>query len=320
MWSRFEGRTRYATMLRAVKRFRVSKKGMQNADVARKLEELAQLLETQSANPHRVRAYRRAADIVARLDRPVSELVAEAGALESLRGIGPVLARAIAAVVETGRLPMLDRLRHDVPASALLMTVPGIGRATARRLSAELGITTLEELETAAHDGRLANILGLPLKTVQGVMDCLASRLARVKDRACESQEPAPPVEELLDVDREYRLRARDGSLPTITPRRFNPQRLKWLPILRTRRGARTYTALFSNTARAHQLQRTGDWVVIYYELLDGPGGQQCTAVTETSGDLAGRRVIRGREDECARALFYRPAESSGRTPSDRAA
>lgn len=290
---------------------------MQNAEIARKLDEVAQLLDGPSVNPHRVRAYRRGAELVHRLERPVTELIREGGigVLQSMRGIGPRLASAIATLVETGRLPMLDRLRRDVGPSALLLTVPGIGRATAGRLVDELGIVTLEELETAAHDGRLANVLGLPLKTLQRVMDCLAARLARVKERVCDPDLPDPPVEELLDVDREYRARAREGSLRTIMPRRFNPLKLSWMPILRTRRGEREYTALFSNTARAHQLEATADWVIIYYQVGEGCGGRQCTVVTETSGELAGRRVIRGREDVCARVVLVPGSGSLARDP-----
>jgi hypothetical protein len=60
-------------------------------------------------------------------------------------------------------------------------------------------------------------------------------------------------------------------------------------------------TVLFSNTARAHELGKTHDWVVIYYQ-KDGPEAQ-CTVVTETRGPLKGKRVIRGRERECRQ--FY---------------
>lgn len=57
-------------------------------------------------------------------------------------------------------------------------------------------------------------------------------------------------------------------------------------------------TALFSNTARAHQLGKTRDWVVLYY---DGRGRErQCTIITSEWGPLQGRRIVRGREAECA--------------------
>ena len=80
-------------------------------------------------------------------------------------------------------------------------------------------------------------------------------------------------------------------------PAYFNPRGEAWLPVLHTRRGNSQYTALFSNTALAHRLGRTHDWVVIYYE-NEGDEGQ-CTVVTEYEGPLEGWRVVRGREDEC---------------------
>jgi hypothetical protein len=108
-----------------------------------------------------------------------------------------------------------------------------------------------------------------------------------------------PPVAELLDVDREYRAAAEAGRLPRIAPRRFNPTGEAWLPILHTERGERHYTALYSNTALAHQLGRERDWVVIYFHSDHHPEVQR-TVVTERGGHLAGERVVRGREAECA--------------------
>lgn len=109
-----------------------------------------------------------------------------------------------------------------------------------------------------------------------------------------------PSVDILLGVDREYLERARAGSLPKISPRRFNPEGIAWLPVLHTRYGPWRFTALFSNTERAHDLRRTHDWVVIYYDDGDEIEGQ-VTVVTERRGDLTGKRVVRGREPECAR-------------------
>ena len=113
----------------------------------------------------------------------------------------------------------------------------------------------------------------------------------------------APSVAVLLDVDREYREKARTGSMPMIAPRRLNPEGKAWLPVLHTRFGPWHFTALFSNTERAHLLHRVYDWVVIIYEDGEGTSGQ-ATVVTERRGALTGERVVRGREPECAR--YYR--------------
>lgn len=118
----------------------------------------------------------------------------------------------------------------------------------------------------------------------------------------------APPVKILLDVDREYRDKARAGLLPKIAPRRLNPDRTPWLPVLHTRYGPWEFTALFSNTELAHELHRTYDWVVIFFTDPEGEDGQ-FTVVTERRGTLTGRRVVRGREPECASA--YRSAATS---------
>src|SRR3954470_1170387 len=226
---------------------------MQNNEIARRFDEVATLLNEQDDNPYRVQAYRRAAQTLRQLRQPVTEVVqaeGEAG-LRKLPGIGEGLARAIVELLLTGRLPILDRLRGEHDPVALLASVPGIGKALAARLHTELGIDSLEELEHAAHEGRLIGVVGIGKKRRAGILDSLATRLGRARRRLFTSDQP--PVAELLDVDREYREKAVAGLLRTIAPRRFNPRRVAWLPILHTLRGKRHYTALFSHTARAHQ-------------------------------------------------------------------
>ena len=282
-----------------------------NLEIARRFEELGRLLEEQGANPFRVRAYQRAVDTLRSLDRPVAEILEKEGldGLIRLPTIGEQLARAIRQVVRSGRLPMLERLRGEADPEALLASVPGIGPVLAERLHHELDIDTLEGLEIAAHSGRLREVPGFGTKRIAGVVDTLASRLGRVRRRPSEpaARRAEPPVGEILDVDREYREKAASGDLRKIAPRRFNPGGEAWLPILHTARGERHYTALFSNTARAHRLGRQRDWVVIYF--TGGPTGEsseswsgegQNTVVTAREpGPLERRRVVRGREAEC---------------------
>ena len=117
---------------------------------------------------------------------------------------------------------------------------------------------------------------------------------------AARSRIEEPPVDFLLDVDREYRERATAGQLIKIAPKRFNLNREAWLPVLHTMRGSWHFTALYSNTARAHQLGRVADWVVIFFH-KDSHAESQRTVVTEARGEAAGRRIVRGREAECLR-------------------
>lgn len=280
-----------------------------NADVARHLDDVAALLEQQQANPFRIQAYRNAAETVRRLPQPLAQILRAAGTegLDRLPGIGPALAHAIAELTVTGHLALLDRLRGESDPLALLASVPGVGEKTAQRLQDDLDVDSLEELEAAACDGRLRALPGFGEKRVAGIRDALAARLGRKRRRVPERESAEPPLAELLEVDREYREQALAGTLPRIAPRRFNPQNEAWLPVLHTMRGDRQYTALFSNTARAHELGKTHDWVVLYY---DADGGQrQSTVVTATQGALRGRRVVRGREAECR---AYHGVETDG--------
>jgi hypothetical protein len=268
-----------------------------NQTLASRFEEIALLLEEQQANPFRAQAYRRAATTLRDLPEPVETLLTREGraGLDRLAGIGQGLARMIADYVTTGRLSLLDQLRGAHDPIGLLRSVPGIGPALARRLHDELGIDSLEDLEDAAHDGRLAEFDGFGAKRLAAIRESLASRLARRRPSERWAAE-RPSVPDLLEVDREYCAKARAGELRKITPRRFNPHREAWLPVLHVRKGRWDYTVLFSNTARAHELGKTRDWVVIYYE-SDGAAGQ-CTVVTARLGPLRGKRVVRGRETE----------------------
>ena len=99
---------------------------MHNVEIGRRLEEVADLLEAQQANPFRVQTYRRAAANVRRLSKPVAEIWCEQGdqGLRAVGGVGERLGTALRTLITTGRLPMLDRLRGDADLIALLESVP----------------------------------------------------------------------------------------------------------------------------------------------------------------------------------------------------
>lgn len=200
-------------------------------------------------------------------------------------------------------IDLLEQLESKSSPGAAFSRVPGIGEELAERIADELDIETLEELEEAAHDGRLEAVEGFGEKRVNSVKTALAGMLSRSarrqqRDRTGQNgQSPdRPSVELLLKVDEEYRQGAEKDRLQKISPRRFNPDDEAWLPVLHTKHDGWKFTALYSNTAQAHKLEKTDDWVVIYYE----KNGQQRqnTVVTETQGALKGKRVVRGRSLE----------------------
>ena len=270
-----------------------------NLELAGRLARVADLLETQGASVHRVRAWRAGAEAVAAEPRPLAEIFRDEGlvGLRAIPHIGRGLAAILIELLTTGHARVLDRLEGEVTAIDVLADLPGLGPRLAHRLHDELGIESLEELEQAAHDGRLARVHGFGARRVRAVSDQLAARLGR--QRALQPR-PAgrPPVELLLELDHRYRALADEGKLRRIAPRRFNPDGAAWLPILHDERQGWHFTVLYSNTALAHELGRTHDWVVIYF-FRDGEEGR-ATVVTETRGPRRGARVVRGREQEDA--------------------
>jgi putative hydrolase len=283
---------------------------LEDQQIAERLEEVADLLQAQGANQFRVRAYRSAAQTLRNLDRPAHEILDNEGVegLRQLPGIGESLGRSIERLARTVRLGLLLRLRGHTGPEQLFLTLPGIGLQTASRIHEQLGIESLQELEAAAYDGGLSRVPGLGPKRIRGIREALAGRFRRrpVLPASPPTQPTArqPPLAELLDIDREYREKAEVGRLPRIAPQRFNPTGEAWLPVLHAQRGSNHYTALYSNTARAHELGRTHDWVIIYRD--DHGGHSQWTVVTAQYGPLHGRRIVRGREGECAE-FYTRP-------------
>lgn len=289
-----------------------------NEQIADILEQVADRLESQHANIYRIDAYRAGAAVVRSHEASIQDLALAEGreGLDALPQIGSSLSGSIDEIAHTGRLRLLERLHGRLSPVELFKTVPGIGEELAERIHRELDIDTLEALEVAAHDGRLDAVAGFGPRRLEAMRDILATMLARsARGRARRFEELArvgarvsvpasapaeaetqPDIKLLLQVDREYRDKAEADELPRIAPRRNNPEGAAWLPILHSYEDGWHFTALFSNTDRAHELGRVRDWVVIYFE-RDGHEGQ-CTVVTEYRGPQTGKRVVRGRETE----------------------
>lgn len=282
-----------------------------NDAIANVFSETAELLEKQGANRFRVDAYRRAAKTIHNLPRSVAHIWCAEGTsgLTRLPTIGRSLAHSIEQLICTGRLPLLERLRGEDVAERSFATVPDIGPTLARRIHEQLGLETLAELQAAANDGRLAKVSGMGRKRIRAVRESLAGRFQRpsqVDPRPQQLSSVAAPVAELIDVDTEYRRLAKQGKLPRIAPRRFNPTAEAWLPILHTEREGRHYSALYSNSQKAHEFGTTRDWVIVQRD-DDGAHGQW-TVITANYGKLRGQRIVRGREQECSEYYQSRSA------------
>ena len=264
-------------------------------------------------------------------NRPVVDIFEAQGTagLEKIPYIGQRLAQSIKELAETGNLALLQRLLIEVSPEDLFTTIPGIGHVLARRLYRGLGLRSLVELEQAAQNGTLSQVPGFGSERITLVRSSLKTLLdekpqgrERREQRQRAEKPPlprpsrwqtssgaiahdhthnrthdyAPAANLLLEVDAQYRYLAKAGQLRMVTPKRFNPEGKPWLPVMQLKKDGWTFNVLYSNTARAHDLNKTHDWVVVNYERSDSPGEQkgQCTVVTETRGLLRGQRVIRG--------------------------
>ncbi|MHB8898750.1 MAG: DNA polymerase/3'-5' exonuclease PolX [Thermoguttaceae bacterium] len=148
---------------------------MTNAEIAARLEQVADLLDFQGANPFRIRAYRNAGRAVYDLAEPVEAILNDpARELTEIQGIGKDLAQKIAELVKTGSLAILDELLEEIPESVLaLLRVPGLGPKKAAALYRELGIHTLDQLRVACETGQVRALKGFAAKTEQAILDNL---------------------------------------------------------------------------------------------------------------------------------------------------
>jgi len=144
---------------------------MENLDIARTLEELADLLEIQGANPFRIRAYRNAVKTVEGLSRPIRAMLDAGEDLSQLPAIGKDLAEHIAELVRTGRMTRLEKLAEEIPRSLVeLMRLDGVGPKKARKLFDALDVRTVDDLEAELKAGRVEALDGFGKKSAEKIL------------------------------------------------------------------------------------------------------------------------------------------------------
>jgi len=171
-----------------------------NEEIAGLLEELASLLEAQDVE-YKPRAYRRAAENVRGHPDPIESLAADGNeAVKSIEGVGDAIASKIVEYFETGDIEALEAQREALPVDIVgLTSVDGVGPKTVGTLYEELGVTTLDELETAARAGEIQEISGFGATTEQNILDGVEfARQARGRDLLGEARPYGDRVREYL--------------------------------------------------------------------------------------------------------------------------
>lgn len=142
--------------------------------IAAVLSEIGTLMELQGENPFRARAFYGAARVIEGLEADVAELV-RTGKLSKIKGIGPATAEVARELVETGVSTVHRELREATPAGLFeVLEVPGLGAKRIHTLYRELGIASLDDLERAAGEGRIATLSGFGVKTQEKILEGIA--------------------------------------------------------------------------------------------------------------------------------------------------
>ncbi len=257
------------------------------AEISQILDEVAGLLKSQHASPFRINAYERAAEFIRTTQVDIVSLAInqQRKELTALPTIGKGIANLIIEFVHNSRSRLLNRLKGQNHPEELMEAIPGIGKQLAKEIVSQLNISTLEELEIAAHDGRLDAVKGFGEGRLKLVKLYLASLLSFRGDndsrqRSAMQDFSQPSIGLILRLDQDYRQKAKEGKLRKIAPSRFNPTNAIWLPMYHVEQEGWHFTIMFSNTARAHELGKTEDWVIFFYEKDNHES--QATVVTES--------------------------------------
>ncbi|RLC70527.1 MAG: DNA polymerase III, partial [Chloroflexi bacterium] len=144
---------------------------MKNSDIAKVFSDIADLLEIKGEIPFKIRAYQKAARAIEHLPVEVEQIVKEGGNLEEIPGVGQAIAKKITELVTTGRLRYYDELKAEFPEGiSTLLGIPGVGPKIAIRLSNELGIQSVDDLEAAILDGRVSSLPRLGDKVAENIL------------------------------------------------------------------------------------------------------------------------------------------------------
>ncbi len=145
---------------------------MDNLQIAKTLEQLADLMEFQGANAFRLRAYRNGSKIIRDCTRSICEIINSGEALTDMEGIGKSVAQKCSELCESGRLQQLDDLLEEVPHTVLdLLKIPKLGPKKAAVLFNEMGIVDLEQLKAACEAGEVQKLSGFAVKTEQAILE-----------------------------------------------------------------------------------------------------------------------------------------------------
>ena len=170
---------------------------MKNSAIAKVFYDIADLLELKGEIPFKIRAYQKAARAIEHFPSEIERMVRNGGNLEEIPGVGQAIAKKTTELVTTGRLRYYDELRAEFPEGiSTLLDIPGIGPKIAIRLCNELGVRSIDDLEAAILDGRVASLPRLGNKIAENILRQIQAM--RTKERRIPIGQALPVVEEIM--------------------------------------------------------------------------------------------------------------------------
>jgi DNA polymerase (family 10) len=170
---------------------------MKNSEIARVFHDMADLLEMKGENVFKIRAYRRAAQVIEHLPKEMAVMLEQGEDFQKIPGVGDAIAKKSTELIETGKLGAYESLKDEFPEGITrLLEIPGIGPRTAHRLSSELKITSAEQLEEAIQEGKVADLFRMGDKTAQNILHKIQAM--RRKDQRIPIGQALPIVEDIL--------------------------------------------------------------------------------------------------------------------------
>ena len=184
-----------------------------NEEIAELFEQLGVMLEMQGESVFKIRAYQRAARAIEGLSSPLAQAVVDGQKLTGIPGIGKAISEKIHELVTTGRVLTYERVKGELPEGALdLLAIPGIGPKTAVLIGTELGISSVEGVEQAAQDGRLASLPRMGNKAADSILRHIRASRSMGTGRTPIGQ-ALPTAETVMAA-----LRERDENITLLTP------------------------------------------------------------------------------------------------------
>ena len=184
-----------------------------NEEIAQLFENLGAMLEMKGDSVFKIRAYQRAARAIGELSFPLAQAVNDGQKLTGIPGIGKAISDKIHELVTTGQVRTYERTRAELPEGALdLLAIPGIGPKTAMLIGTQLGIGTVEGVEQAAQDGRLASLPRMGQKAADGILRHIRASHNMSSDRT-PIGDALPAAESVISA-----LRQQDPGLTLLSP------------------------------------------------------------------------------------------------------